>query len=197
MHLGILRIAKPLAERHGNELVAKPNNCIPMNVLITLTSVLYMLLYPLTSRNTLDFEDPSTHRVGASTQLDIKYWANPRICYDTTFYKCNSAEELAKLAKFHFDHPNYIIQIGVHSDSRGPDHFNLRLTEMRASNVKFALYQRHQCDTTKFKIKGFGEGAPIVPESVIMQTTSKQEQQCYYSINARTVITLLDTTSRK
>jgi outer membrane protein OmpA-like peptidoglycan-associated protein len=51
--------------------------------------------------------------------------------------------------------------IAGHTDSKGPEEYNLKLSEERASAVKDYLITRHEIDPPRLQIKAYGESDPI------------------------------------
>jgi outer membrane protein OmpA-like peptidoglycan-associated protein len=71
-----------------------------------------------------------------------------------------SAEELNKVVKIMEDNPTIIVEFSAHTDSRGPDEFNLELTKQRAAEVVRYL-TRKGIDHNRIYGKGYGELFPL------------------------------------
>ncbi len=67
-----------------------------------------------------------------------------------------SAEELDKVVKFMKEHPTVIIEFSSHTDSRGPDEWNMELTELRAQEV-VSFIAGKGVDYRRLYGKGYGE----------------------------------------
>jgi outer membrane protein OmpA-like peptidoglycan-associated protein len=57
----------------------------------------------------------------------------------------------------------YRIQIEGHTDNIGSEHYNQRLSELRAENVKAYLVEHFNIDPTRLAVTGRGEQHPVVP----------------------------------
>ena len=72
---------------------------------------------------------------------------------------------LQRLAKLIKEHPEYVhIEVQGHTDERGPDWFNERLSQRRADAVLEFLV-RHGIDRARLSSKGFGSSRPLVDKS--------------------------------
>lgn len=161
-----------------------------MKSISLLLSSVFILTAFVQNEYQLDFDNELTHQIGAKSRIDILYWSNQRVCYDSSHHS-NSYSELEKLSKFHKKHPLYVLEIGVHSDSRGKDTHNLKLTQKRAESVLYDLHVQFGTDTSKFVAKGYGESIPIISNSEILNTESNEKKKELHRINRRTEVTLL------
>jgi OOP family OmpA-OmpF porin len=91
----------------------------------------------------------------------------PSILYDFDSY------ELTALSKKMLDsllvpilrnNPRLIIEIGSHTDSKGNDMYNLKLSQQRAQSVVNFL-QSKGVSKSRLKAKGYGESLPIAPNT--------------------------------
>jgi outer membrane protein OmpA-like peptidoglycan-associated protein len=57
--------------------------------------------------------------------------------------------------------PGARVVVEGHTDAHGPDAYNNRLSQLRASAVKHYLVERHGINPSKLVIEGLGEQAPI------------------------------------
>lgn len=57
------------------------------------------------------------------------------------------------------------IEIQGHTDSRGSDKYNLKLSQDRAGAVKDYLVTKHNLDADRLIPKGYGENKPVVPNT--------------------------------
>jgi outer membrane protein OmpA-like peptidoglycan-associated protein len=71
-----------------------------------------------------------------------------------------SASELDKVVKIMKEYPTIIVEFSAHTDSRGPDDFNLELTEQRAAEV-VRYITRKGIDHNRIYGKGYGELFPV------------------------------------
>jgi outer membrane protein OmpA-like peptidoglycan-associated protein len=68
--------------------------------------------------------------------------------------------ELRRIADIMNKYPQTIIEVGGHTDTRGSDEYNLRLSEQRAQAVKNELI-RNGVMEQRIKAVGYGESRPI------------------------------------
>lgn len=161
-----------------------------MKSISLLLSFIFILTSFVQNEYQLDFDNELTHQIGAKSRIDILYWSNQRVCYDSSHHS-NSYSELERLSKFHKKYPSYVLEIGVHSDSRGKDTHNLKLTQKRAESILFDLHERFGSDTSKFIAKGYGESISIISNSEILNTEYSEKKEELHRVNQRTEMTLL------
>lgn len=112
------------------------------------------------------------------------------------FGKADITEEssvaLDRLASLLIDNPNITIELASHCDYRGPDAFNLRLSQQRAESVTNYL-SAHGVDSARLAPKGYGASVPKVVTGKLVEaypflTKGDTLSQAY--------ITQLDSTGR-
>jgi outer membrane protein OmpA-like peptidoglycan-associated protein len=78
--------------------------------------------------------------------------------------KAVSSPLLSEVAETLSKHPEIaLVEIGVHSDERGDDQFNQRLTDERAASVK-AWLVAHGVAAERLRARGYGESRPLCSE---------------------------------
>lgn len=80
--------------------------------------------------------------------------------FDEWFIRPDAAIELDKLAKLLKDNPEIDIELGSHTDSRGSDRYNERLSDRRAYAAIQYLRERG-ISATRLTWKGYGESVPV------------------------------------
>ena len=85
------------------------------------------------------------------------------------------------------------IEIGHHTDQRGSEAFNLKLSEYRAIALKDYLVFKG-VDSKQLIQKGFGEKQPIIKLKAIDQKKDKQEKEKLYTKNRRSVFKIISIT---
>ncbi len=80
--------------------------------------------------------------------------------YNKTELKKESFPELNRLAKMMKANPKMKIAIGGHTDSRGSDDYNMKLSSDRAASVKLYL-QKQGIDPSRMAIKTLGKSTPL------------------------------------
>lgn len=80
--------------------------------------------------------------------------------YDSAQLKPGAYPELRRTADVLNKYPQTTIEVGGHTDSRGEDAYNLRLSQRRADAVKDELI-RNGVSAQRIKAVGYGESRPI------------------------------------
>jgi peptidoglycan-associated lipoprotein len=86
----------------------------------------------------------------------------PNIHYDfnQAELKPESRVELDKLARILKETPSVIVQISAHTDEKGSDDYNMKLSQRRAENVVNYLISKG-ADKNRMVAKGYGETQPL------------------------------------
>jgi outer membrane protein OmpA-like peptidoglycan-associated protein len=79
-----------------------------------------------------------------------------------TFYK----EQIDSVVKVLNDHPAYTVEIQGHTDSKGSDEYNQKLSERRANEVKTFLIKKKGIAENRIVAKWFGKTKPAVPNEL-------------------------------
>jgi outer membrane protein OmpA-like peptidoglycan-associated protein len=105
-----------------------------------------------------DLEGAQVERVGEGIQITF----DSAILFEVNSYELseNSKTDLARLASSLKEYPNTELIIAGHTDSTGPDDYNQKLSEQRASSAANML-AREGVDATRLSIVGHGEGEPV------------------------------------
>lgn len=78
------------------------------------------------------------------------------------FYK----GQIDSVVKVLGDHPGYSVEIGGHTDSKGSDEYNEKLSMRRANEVKTFLIKKKNIAENRVIAKWFGEKQPAVPNEL-------------------------------
>ncbi|MBQ9215506.1 MAG: OmpA family protein [Prevotella sp.] len=121
-----------------------------------------------------------------------------------------SATALDKLVQTLNENPNVTIELSAHTDCRGSDQYNERLSQRRAESVVNYLIA-HGIAADRLTPKGYGESRPkkikrkaaeknpflkegdVLTEAFITTLPEEQQEQCH-QLNRRTEFTVLRTT---
>ncbi len=95
--------------------------------------------------------------VGANKTYDV---GNVFYDYDKAEIRKDARPTLDKLVQMLKDNPTISIEVQSHCDSRGPDDYNMRLSNRRAASVVNYLASKG-IDKSRLKSKGFGESRPV------------------------------------
>jgi outer membrane protein OmpA-like peptidoglycan-associated protein len=95
--------------------------------------------------------------VGVAEVIDNIYFA-----FDKAAVLEESYTAMDKLAKMLMDNPNIHIEVSGHTDSKGDDNYNRRLSEARAQNVVNYLASKG-VEKERLTAVGYGEAMPVAP----------------------------------
>jgi outer membrane protein OmpA-like peptidoglycan-associated protein len=130
--------------------------------------------------------------------------------FDKATLRPESQTALDELVKLLNENPNITIELSAHTDYKGSDQYNERLSQRRAESVVNYLIA-NGIAADRLTPKGYGEGKPkrikrkvaerylflkegdILTEDFIAQLPEEQQEQCN-QLNRRTEFTVLRTT---
>ena len=130
--------------------------------------------------------------------------------FDKATLRPESQTALDELVKLLNENPNVTIELSAHTDCRGSDQYNERLSQQRAQNVVNYLIQ-HGIEKERLTPKGYGESRPKrikrkvaekypflkegdpLDETFISTLPEEQQEQCH-QLNRRTEFRVLRTT---
>jgi outer membrane protein OmpA-like peptidoglycan-associated protein/tetratricopeptide (TPR) repeat protein len=101
-----------------------------------------------------------------------------------------SVEELDKLVIILNENPSLKIELGGHTDRRGPSGYNLKLSQRRANIAKDYLI-RKKIDANRVLAKGYGETRPEVSGETINNLGDFKEKEEAHQQNRRTIVTII------
>ena len=97
----------------------------------------------------------------------------------TSFYTFQKAAEYIK------SHPDWVFEVGVHSDFRGSTNLNLNLSKHQASNSCFVFHKQFGIESERLIPKGYGENKPLIPEDEINKMQTEEEKEDAHRKNKR------------
>jgi len=103
---------------------------------------------------------PDAPRVNETIVLNNVYYD-----YDKAALKPESFPALDELVSLLNKYPAMSIEIGAHTDSKGRDTYNLKLSEARAESVVKYLVEKG-IDASRLTAKGYGETMPVEPNEL-------------------------------
>ena len=130
--------------------------------------------------------------------------------FDKATLRPESQTALDELVKLLNENPNVTIELSAHTDCRGSDQYNERLSQQRAQNVVNYLIQ-HGIEKERLTPKGYGESRPkrikrkvaekypflkegdLLDETFISTLPEEQQELCH-QLNRRTEFKVLRTT---
>ena len=82
--------------------------------------------------------------------------------FDKWFLRPESFVELDRVVKMLKDNPAVVIEMSAHTDSRGSDDYNFKLSDNRAKSVVEYILSKGIA-TSRITSHGYGETKPVVP----------------------------------
>ena len=131
--------------------------------------------------------------------------------FDKATLRPESTEALDKLVELLNENPNITIELSSHTDNRGSDQYNERLSQRRAESVVNYLIE-HGIAADRLSPKGYGEGKPktikrkltekydwlkaddVLTEAFINALGDEEKQEICHQLNRRTEFIVLRTT---
>lgn len=89
-------------------------------------------------------------------EIPVAYLLHVYYDFDQSFLRDESKPELEKLYNLMKDNPNYIVEIASHTDSRGSNSYNNRLSQRRAESVVKWLIEKG-IERDRLVPRGYGE----------------------------------------
>ncbi|MBV7530284.1 OmpA family protein [Chitinophaga sp. sic0106] len=144
-------------------------------------------------------------QVNAPEDLDAESLATPAICitpvvtppapvtltdvyydFDQATLKSESFTSLDKLVSMLNEHPTMEIELGAHTDSKGSEKHNRKLSEARAKSVVDYLISKG-IDKARLSWKGFGASLPVAPNTLPDGSDNPEGR----ALNRRTTFSIL------
>ena len=116
---------------------------------------------------------------------EVKILSNVYYDYDDGTLRPFSFSSLDSVIDFLKSHPTLSVEIGSHTDSKGKDEYNLKLSEARANSV-YQYLKSKGTDPAQISYKGYGETLPLVSNTNADGTDCESCRQQ----NRRTEITI-------
>jgi outer membrane protein OmpA-like peptidoglycan-associated protein len=95
------------------------------------------------------------------TEIHIELAADVLFDFDRANIKPQAASTLKQAASMIRDKAIGVVRIEGHTDSKGSDAYNQRLSEKRANSVKTWLINKERLKNIKFRTYGFGAKKPV------------------------------------
>ncbi len=107
-----------------------------------------------------------------STELNLNKWDEQPITIPNIYFEFGSAELTAEskttidttLFKLLIENPAITIEVAAHTDNKGTDALNMKLSQKRAESIKYYLTKKG-INSDRLTGKGYGETRPIAPNS--------------------------------
>ncbi len=95
--------------------------------------------------------------------------------YDKADIRPDAALEIDKIVQFLQDNPSISIELSSHTDSRGDDTYNLKLSQKRAESAKTYIVSKG-IKATRVNSAGYGESKPLIPEAATEEDFQKNRR---------------------
>ena len=95
-------------------------------------------------------------------------------------------DSLNAVADFLSKNPSLTIEVTNHTDFRGSEEYNMRLSQEKARACVNYLTKEKSIDPTKITPKGCGEAFLLIDEQEVKKVKTKKEKEALHQINNRT-----------
>ena len=118
----------------------------------------------------------------------------PAVLYDLgkSTLRPESKDSLNFLYQTLVDNPSIVIELQAHTDSRGNDKANQKLSEERAKSCVDYLNLEKKIPLARLMSKGWGEKKLLVKDDVINKAKTKEEKEALHAKNRRTVFRIVN-----
>lgn len=118
----------------------------------------------------------------------------PAVLYDLgkSTLRPESKDSLNFLYQTLIDNPSIVIELQAHTDSRGNDKANQKLSEERAKSCVDYLNIDKKIPMARLMSKGWGEKKLLVKDDVINKAKTKEEKEALHAKNRRTVFRIVN-----
>jgi outer membrane protein OmpA-like peptidoglycan-associated protein len=103
------------------------------------------------------------HAEVTEREIRIDLSADVLFDFDKADLKPAADADLGKVAEVARANPGTPIQVAGHTDAKGADAYNQRLSERRAEAVKAWLVERGDVESARIETRGYGETRPVAP----------------------------------
>lgn len=126
-----------------------------------------------------------------SPEIEITF---PEVLYNLDKYDLehpsNPRDSLEYLYQTLVDNPTIIIELSSHTDSRGSNSYNQKLSERRAKSCVDYLISRG-IDPSRMIPVGYGEDRLKISDAEIKKLSTEEEREAAHQVNRRTVFSVL------
>lgn len=94
------------------------------------------------------------------TEIRIELAADVLFDFDKADIRAEAAEALQAVGQIIRENPGRRVRVEGHTDAKGSDSYNQKLSDRRATSVRDWLVKQEGLGQTEFQVKGFGETKP-------------------------------------
>lgn len=102
----------------------------------------------------------------------------------------HSEKLLDSIGYFLCNNPDVVIEIGRHTDQRGADNANLKLSQRQAEGLKFEICKKNKINEDRIIAIGYGELNPVISLDSIIKIP-KLDREFLYKMNRRFELKIL------
>jgi outer membrane protein OmpA-like peptidoglycan-associated protein len=107
---------------------------------------------------------------------------------DQAQLRAESKDSLDYLYRLLTENPSLVIELAAHTDSRGSDEHNLRLSQARAQSCYNYLVGEKKINPKRIIPKGYGKRHLLYSDEAIAKMKTEEEKEAAHQKNRRTVI---------
>jgi outer membrane protein OmpA-like peptidoglycan-associated protein len=101
----------------------------------------------------------------SDTEIRIELAADVLFDFDRANLRAEAREALGRVAGIIREHPRSKVRVEGHTDAKGAEGYNQKLSERRARAVRNWLAKDGGLSRTGFIVKGLGESRPVAPNA--------------------------------
>lgn len=101
-------------------------------------------------------------------------------------------DSVKPIADFLQRYSELIVEVAVHTDSRGSYEGNYHLSNSRAHAIRDVLVNDFHIDSSRISSKGYGESKLIIKNNQIEKAKSNEDKNNLHSINRRTELIITE-----
>lgn len=98
-------------------------------------------------------------------EIKIEIPADVLFDFDKSNIRPDAADTLKKVVEVLKDYPKSPILVEGHTDGKGAQAYNLKLSEQRANSVKDWIIRNGGAESSRIKTKGLGASKPVAPNT--------------------------------
>ncbi|MAX80056.1 MAG: hypothetical protein CL843_07765 [Crocinitomicaceae bacterium] len=160
----------------------------------TLFIYLFLILIGIQSYS----QTPSCDSIYTSFSA-VEYHVNDKILAPEVRFELSGGNHFSQESKDSIDvianflklHPTMVIEVGVHTDSRGTALANTDISSRRAERIIDYLIEKHNISPDRLVARGYGESCPLITDEMINATESLPKKEWFHQQNRRVEIRVL------
>lgn len=106
-------------------------------------------------------------------------------------FESETIKTLDSISNFMINNPKVTLEITVHTDSRGDEINNVKLSTERAKSIENYLIEKKNISEDRVIAKGAGESEPIFDENTISTMKNLEDKENAHANNRRVIVTII------